>query len=298
MSHVFFISVFVFMLMNPFNLAFASCGCDKPPPIPAAILPHFAYSGMELNIFGDSFKKVGDVWDVIFTVNNKQYKVQGVVKSLKDITDPTNASFINTLVVFAPDTKQHMGPTRIEAVRKKESVVIDSNVFTMIGKPNTLSGENNTLHYKNYLTGVSHSGQLYVAFKGLGSICTGVEYTGWLEKYPLRFEQENVILWNPQGYLIDRIYPNTTHFTKSSGIKKNSDILTYARHSFEQWCFEHLPGGIKEIKSANPNWHEDETPHVDYDIMVVEVTGTLKNKPLTPGPVTLDINMHSKITDD
>ena len=42
------------------KLANAGCGCDKPPPMPAAVIPHVAFSDMLVTFFDPSF--VQEAW--------------------------------------------------------------------------------------------------------------------------------------------------------------------------------------------------------------------------------------------
>jgi hypothetical protein len=47
------------------KLAIAGCGCDKPPPLPAAVIPRVAFPGMSVTFFDPSFV-VGQQWDITF----------------------------------------------------------------------------------------------------------------------------------------------------------------------------------------------------------------------------------------
>lgn len=47
----------VFSLLSFFvpGSTWAGCGCDKPPPQPAAVIPHVAFPGMSVTLSDKSF---------------------------------------------------------------------------------------------------------------------------------------------------------------------------------------------------------------------------------------------------
>src|SRR5260221_10087865 len=59
------ILLLVAMLALP-KFAAAGCGCDKPPPKPAAVIPSFAAPGMPITIFDRRFRK-NQLWKVSFS---------------------------------------------------------------------------------------------------------------------------------------------------------------------------------------------------------------------------------------
>ena len=54
-----------FSLLSQPHLAQAACGCLKPPPEPATVIPNMAVPGLPITLFHDSFQ-AEQWWNVVF----------------------------------------------------------------------------------------------------------------------------------------------------------------------------------------------------------------------------------------
>src|SRR5690349_21217517 len=88
--------------------ALAGCGCNKPPPQPAAIIPNVASAGTEVTLHDRRFRK-GAKWTVTFTSGQVTKNVAVKVIKRRDITDSSGKTRNNQLVVTVPDLPP--GPT-------------------------------------------------------------------------------------------------------------------------------------------------------------------------------------------
>lgn len=138
-----------FMLLIGANQVQASCGCDKPPPAPAAAIPHVGFQNSVVHITDGQFT-VGGVWNVTLTVAGSNFTSSVQVQSLKDITDSTGQTWTPILPVVIPNTLGKFGPAQIKATcAGKTAVVIPSSAFTVIGAPITLGEATGVQTYNN-----------------------------------------------------------------------------------------------------------------------------------------------------
>ena len=115
------------LLIGPPITAHAGCGCDKPAPAPAMVIPQAAFPGMPVTLFHESFQ-AGQTWKVTFQNNATLVTVPATVVSKRTLTDPTGATYVPQLVVAVP--KIDMGPTRITVVREGVSfTVLETSVY-------------------------------------------------------------------------------------------------------------------------------------------------------------------------
>src|SRR5229473_8526069 len=70
------------------KLANAGCGCDKPPPLPAAVIPGVAFSGMPVTFFDPRFV-AGQQWNITFNSGKVSATVSAAVELKRDVTDTT-----------------------------------------------------------------------------------------------------------------------------------------------------------------------------------------------------------------
>src|SRR6266851_6459761 len=70
------------------KLAIAGCGCNKPPPLPAAVIPGVAFLGMPVTFFDPSFV-AGQLWKITFNSGKVSAAVSAEIKLKRDITDTT-----------------------------------------------------------------------------------------------------------------------------------------------------------------------------------------------------------------
>lgn len=286
-----------FFLLGQPTLAEAGCGCDKPPPTPAAVIPNVAFSQMPITLFDHSLQE-GQQWQVTFQNGSTTTTVPAAVVMKRYITDPSEKDPKPLLVVPVPNIPP--GPTRILASSMEggASFFVPEGSFTVIGKPVVVSEQTANYHVKNYTTAVDHDGTLYISVGGLNNVCQAMEFTGSLKKYPLRFAEGDIVIWNPQGFLIDLLGAGSaTHFAIEQKSDKDSNELYYFRHSFEKYCADHQSGGSLVVNPQDPNWHlKDGTPHVDYSIIIFAIAGHFDDGSVpATGSVSFDLKVKTQI---
>jgi hypothetical protein len=290
-----------------FSLSFpsaarAGCGCDKPPPAPAAVIPNVAFAGMSVTFFHASFE-AGQTWTVEFHNRAMQVTTTGSVATKRAITDPTGAIYTPQLtVVIPPDIP--VGPTSMVASASgSPPLVVPETSFTIIGAPVMFTERNVEYEIENYDAGVDVNGILYMAAGGFNSVCKTMRFQTRMDGFPLRFGNGDVMIMNQQGFLIDALVdPNDPalgirrRFSMIKKKKDKSNRLIYRRHSFAQYCADHQPGGPKAVDPQDPNWHLDGTLHVDYSTLIFAVDGHFDNgaKPIT-GRSSFTLKVESEI---
>ena len=290
-----------FSLLSQPHLAQAACGCLKPPPEPATVIPNMAVPGLPITLFHDSFQ-AEQWWNVVFESWTAGKPIRRTVTARviqkRDITDPTGATYTPQLVVHVPSLPN--GPTGITVSRLKDSFHVSEESFTVIGKPIMLSERTTNYNVKNYTTGVGHDGTLYISLGGITNVCQAMDLEGMLKDYPLRLEDNDIVIWNFQGFLIDTVsLENVDHVWVEPQAGKKSDRLHYFRHSFETYCEDHLPGGVKEIDLQDPNWHLDGTPHVDYSTLIFALTGRFDDGSIPQaGSASFTLEMKTKTVNE
>src|SRR6266851_2933580 len=114
------------------KLAIAGCGCDKPPPLPAAVIPGVAFLGMPVTFFDPSFV-AGQRWNITFNSGKVSATVSAAVELKRDITDTTGTKQTLQLVVAVPSLPP--GPCSILLSSGTSSMTIAANSFVVIGQP-------------------------------------------------------------------------------------------------------------------------------------------------------------------
>src|SRR5262245_12016080 len=248
-----FLLVGFLLLGQPAQLR-AGCGCDKPPPEPAAVIPSAAFAGMFVTFFHPGFQG-GQRWTVVFRNGGASAQVIAEVVLKRDLTDPPDPQSPPTyqpqLAVPVPNLT--MGPTAIEAFTDNDSFIVPRESFTVIGQPVVVSEQTGKYSVKDYMTGVGADGTLYVSLGGLDAVCQPMAFRALAKDYPLRYADGAVVLLNSQGFFIDAFdQQSADHFWIEPRDEQTSDSLDYFRHSFEQYCADHQPGGVKEVDPQDP----------------------------------------------
>jgi hypothetical protein len=284
-------------LIGPRN-ALAGCGCNKPPPKPAAVIPNVAFSGMSVTLYDKKFH-AGQEWNVTFISGTTKKTVVGKVVRKRDITDTTGKTRTPQLIAVVP--KLPPGPTSVEVrhARSRSVLFIPADSFVVMGMPVVVSQQSAELELPTFTTAVGQDNTLYVAVGGLNHVCAAMQFTSQLDGYPIRFGDGDVLVFNWQGYFIDSLTPaSKNHFQIQPGDPNSSDQLIYSRHSFELYCAQHRPGGSKQIDPRDPNWHLDGTPHVDYAIVIFAINGHFDTgASMQPGLVTSQMKMETSLGD-
>ena len=279
------------------NLAVAGCGCDKPPPKPAAVIPNVAAPEMPVTFYDRRFRK-NQTWRVVFTSGTTSILMSARVVKKRDITDPSGKTVTPQLIVAVP--KLPPGPTSIKISRgRREEMLVPADSFVVMGGLIGVSQQNNELDLSHYTTAVGGDETLYLGVGGLNTVCDPMKFQSVLEGYPLRFGDGDVLIFNGQGYFIDALNPAShNHFFINPGDASKSDQLVYERHSFQQYCSDHRPGGPKQVDPKDPNWHLDGTPHVDYSTVIFAIKGRFDGGlAQTPGPISSQMTLETEMGD-
>lgn len=290
-----FVTLLVSLLLIDQPIAvYAGCGCDKPAPAPATIIPNVAFPGMLVTLFHDSFQE-GQTWEITFQNDATLVTVPAIVVSKRMLTDPTGTTYTPQLVVAVPNIA--VGPTRVTAFREGASFTVLEPSFTVIGKPVAVAEQAGAFLVKKYTTGVGMDGTLYLSVAGLNNVCQAMEFRTMLKNYPLRFGMGDVAITNHQGFFIDALDTySADHFNIQPSGGPNSNRLDYFRHSFTQYCAAHQPGGVKEVDPQEMNWHRDGTAHTDYSILIFAIAGHFDNgSEPSPGSASFDLHLQTTI---
>ena len=179
----------------------AGCGCDKPAPAQAAVIPHAAYPGMQVTLFNSNLQN-GQTWTVTFQSGSKTASTTATVVTRRALFDPTGKTSPPQLVVTVPKGLP-MGPTQIVASKPKASFTVPDSSFTLIGAPIMLTEGGLDFTVSQYTTGVGADGTVYMAIGGLEHVCKPSAFGTTINKnYPLRFGVGDVTILNYQGFLI------------------------------------------------------------------------------------------------
>lgn len=279
----------------------ASCGCDKPSPAPADIIPHVGFQNSVVHIY-DSQLVAGGTWQVTLTVGGANFSSNVQVVTVKDITDVNGQTYTPVIPFTIPYTGLKYGPAQITATcAGKNPITVPSSAFTVIGTPITLGENTGIATYSNKKTGVGSDGTLYYVFNGLDAVTDEMEYRGDITNSHLLFDENDVVTFNSQGFIIDPSSANPAHFDVLSPISgSSSNALKYNRHAFDAYYTDHLPNHIKEVDPNHPDWHKNASQghHVEYNYIIVAINGKINGyTPLSPGVFTGTVKVTSTNTD-
>lgn len=279
----------------------AGCGCDKPPPVPATVRPHATYAGTPITIFHPGVI-AGQTYVVVFrSADGGQTSVvtaEGVAR--RDLADGKVKSQVE---VALPDLP--LGPTAIEVYTQKPSdrplVSSGDDALTVVGKPVALPDQYGTFNAPGYRAAVGRDGTAYVAFD-LGGLRQPMVFQAQAKGYALRFGAEDIRFYNTQGFLMQRLVdvgsaePVPGMFVYPAENPADSDLLHYSRHEFSTYFLQHEERQ-PHARSADPNWHNDGTPHIDHDHLILAIDARTQNgQALAPGATqafTLALTTHS-----
>jgi hypothetical protein len=276
------------LLLGPPTHSQAGCGCDKPPPAPAAVIPNFAPGGTQVTFFYDGLQ-LGQQWVVTFQNGSIATSARGFVVLQRALTDPTGQTRQLQLMVTVP-TEAALGPTRITASTSTASFTVPEESFTVIGK--TLSVSELEIEYdvNDYRTAVGSDGTLYIGVGGLDIVCKAMAFSATIMRMTPggQLQADKIVVFNAQGYLLDDSVNGADHFSF------RSNKMSYWRHSFDSYCVNHQFGGVQEIDPDDSNWHLDGTPHVDYSTLIFAIAGHSADEPTLPtGEVVFDLHVQS-----
>jgi len=205
----------------------AGCGCDKPPPAPAAAIPNFAPGGTQVTFFYDGLQP-GQQWTVTFQQGSTTVSTRGFVVLQRALTDPTGQTRQLQLVATVP-TEAALGPTRILASTPTASFMVTEDSFTVVGK--TLSVSELEIEYdvNDYRTAVGSDGALYIGVGGLDVVCKAMAFSATIMRMTPggQLQADKIVVFNSQGYLLDDSVNGADHFSFGS------NEMSYWRHSLD-----------------------------------------------------------------
>lgn len=253
----------------------AGCGCDKPPPPLATVRPHVTYTGAEVALFHPSLHS-GRAYTVVFTSGITGESVSVAVTAVwrRDLTD---GQYKPQISVPLPDLP--LGPTSIsvsEAEQPGALLFIPDNDFTVAPLPLQIPAKPGRYQADHFEAAVSRSGVVYFSLD-MTDVSAPMVFRVRANGYPLRFNSQDVMLYNSQGYLMQLLDGNIPGLSSLEPADKDdeSNILQYSRHEFKSFYLQHQERQLHTLDPTDPNWHGDGSPHIDHDHLLVAITGYL-----------------------
>ncbi len=267
----------------------AGCGCNKPPPPAASVRPAATSPGYNVTLF-NSLLRDGRSYKVQFAGKTTSVNIYATAVTRRDFADKV---YKPQLVIPAPTMPA--GPTRIR-VKYNDDVVFEvpATAFTMLQPPIALAEGDGQTTATCYRAAVSADGTVLIPFD-ISAIAAHMIFSGIGMSYPLLFGAQDVTIYNAQGFLMQLLTPDQAAIyaiTDPAGAP-NSLELTYDRHEFETYDYDHAHIGGLGLDPTDPNWHTDGTYHVDHDHLVIAIRGVVENVGVpAPGvtpPFTLNV---------
>src|SRR5262245_18572272 len=193
------ISLLSGLLLGQPSRSQAGCGCDKPPPAPAAVIPNFAPGGTRVTLFYDGLQP-GQQWTVTFQRGSVTTSDPGFVVSQRAITDPTGQTLQLQLLVTVP-TGAALGTTSILASTPDASFAVPAESFTVIGKTLDLSELSVAYRVNDYHTAVGSDGTLYIGVGGLATVCQAMAFSAAITEMTPEgtLQADKGVIYNSQG---------------------------------------------------------------------------------------------------
>jgi hypothetical protein len=285
----------LFLLGQP-TLTQAGCGCDKPPPAPAAVRPEATYAGTEVSLFHPSFLP-GLSYTVAFTsgITGETAFVTAPATTRRDLADGLYKPQVVVTVPAMP-----LGPTSISVSLAGQSgtlMSVTDNAFTVAPQPIALLEQVGRYSLPNFQAAVSRDGVVYISLD-VSAVQNPRTFKAQALGYRLRFTNNDVVFYNTQGFLmqlLDQGMPGLFSIA-STNSAVDSDILQYSRHEFNTFYLQHAENQSHALDPQDPNWHPDGTPHIDHDHLILTIAGSLSGGSLTPGatpPFELVLNTYT-----
>ncbi len=277
----------------------AGCACDHPPPIRGLVYPRFAQPGQTVNVYTTAIRK------------NRPGCVQTGALSFDTVEGDGDPYSENAQVSNLAPT----GPaeTRIWAKGCSETALgtaketIQSSHLTVLSQRLPIVEASGTFYYTT-LAAVDAEGTILVPFD-LSEVRDPTQFFVTMWGLPLRFDESGVVYFNadefnlklfesavldPDDYQWGRYYGVLVE--PSGDPLLHSDVLSYWRHEFHTYEEAHRPGGTHE---EQPNGlHPDGTVHVDHDLLVAAISGTINGRKPKPGVIPLVIQVQQIISKD
>jgi hypothetical protein len=154
----------------------------------------------------------------------------------------------------------------------------------------------------DFRAAIGRDGTAYVALD-LSALRQPMVFQAQAKGYPMRFGGEDVVFYNAQGFLMQRLVdvgsaePVPGMFVHPcADPASDSDILSYSRHEFSTYFLQHEEREHHAV-SDDPNWHRDGSPHIDHDHLILAIEATLPEggapRAGASPPFVLEITTHS-----
>jgi hypothetical protein len=272
------------MLWSQPMSAQAGCGCDKLPPVPAAVRPNATYAGTQVSLFSSSLQ-VGQNYTVTFTsgTTSQSATVSAQAVSRRDLAD---GQYKPQLKVSLP-VGLPLGPASISVRRTGQSgavLMVADDAFTVVGAPLSVPAQVGEFHYQNFQMAVSRAGVAYMSLD-LSNVTLPMVFKAQAKGYPLRFSSDDVVFYNIQGFLMQLLDQNMPGLgsTAAPTNSNDSDTLHYSRHEFHSFYLQHAENQPHATDPADGNWHLTGTRHIDHDHLVLAIAGTVNGNAPAPG---------------
>ncbi len=253
--------------------ATAGCGCDKAPPPKLAIRPFVAYADQTVTIFHsqiDEGKKYDVQFESAYGWGNAWSRAKAVRK--KDLSD---RQYKDQLRVRVPNLPY--GPCKVTVWDKDRRVVtFTDDKLTITGQPVQVHEFSEAVNKPTYRAGVDRFGTIYIPVD-VSQVSDATRFTGAALGFPVNFTAIDVVMYNEQGFLMQTLDPTSPGlFELYQGDSDISDVLSYWRHEFNTYKEQHR-WADRFATSDDEEWHDDGTPHIEHDRVVVAITGRLPN---------------------
>ena len=287
--------------------AHAGCGCDKPPPPPAQIRPHVAYAGAPISFFSSGLQ-VGSPYVVSFVsaTGGATASVAGIAVSRRDLADGV---YKPQVTVALPDLP--LGPASVtlsDATTQSALVAVSDDQLTVAPAPIPVPDDLGEVHLPGTSAAVGRDGVAYLALD-LTSVQQPVIFDARAAGYPLDFGIDDVVFWNVQGFLMQRLVQDVARHKRtveqpvpgmfvfpSSAPASDSDLLHYSRHEFHTYFLQHAERQPHAVSPDDPNWHLDGSAHVDHNHLILAIAGNLPDGSLPPAGATPPFDLVVRIS--
>jgi hypothetical protein len=274
--------------------ASAGCGCEKAPPALADVRPHMSWPGRDVTIF-DSRLVPGETLEVRFAPSSgaPTQIATAVAAKRRDFADGIAKP---QLVVTVPDLPP--GPTAIEVRRPGGDgalLALDDRSFTAMAQPLAVPSELGEWTYPQVHGAVDRDGVIYVGLD-LAQLTQPMVFRAQALGVPLRFGNDDVLFYNTQGFLMQALVKSTSGgasiepvpgmFVEAAGDPADGDVLTYSRHEFATYFLQHGERQEHAVDPQDASWHQNGTPHIDHDHLILAIDGRLAGGTALPPGAT------------
>ncbi|MCW5890108.1 MAG: hypothetical protein KIT14_06100 [bacterium] len=260
------------MLLGPQD-ATAGCGCDKAPPPRVSIRPFVAYADQTISIFHSSLSE-GRKYDVQFETAYGWGNAWSRAKAIKrkDFADRQRKNQIRVRVPNLP-----FGPCKVTVWEDgRRLATFTDDKLTITGRPLQVHEFTEAVNKPTYRAGVDRFGTIYIPVD-VSQVSNATRFTGAALGFPVTFGAVDVVMYNEQGFLMQMLDPKSPGlFDLYRGEGDISDVLSYWRHEFRTYKEQHR-WADRFATSDDEEWHDDGTPHIEHDRVVVAITGRMAN---------------------